>query len=48
MDDVLAMLHPPGWTLWQTIGTGVSLTIGHVIGKFVIDALSNIAARARK
>lgn len=52
MEDVLAMLHPPSWTIWQTIGTGATLTLGHILGKIVINALINlggsVAAQARK
>ncbi len=48
MDEFFAMLHPPGWSIWQTIGTGAVLTIGYAIGKMVIDLVMSVAARARK
>lgn len=52
MEDVLAMLHPPSWTILQTFGTGITLTAGHIVGKILINALINlggsVAAQARK
>lgn len=48
MDELLAALHPPGWTIWQIIGTGAVLTIGYALGKMVMDLAANLVARARK
>lgn len=48
MNDFLAMLHPPGWSIWQTIGTGAVLTIGYAVGKAVIDGFFTVLAKARK
>lgn len=45
MNDLLAILHPPGWTIAQTIGTGAMLTIGWAVGSFVVSALRGILAR---
>lgn len=46
--DIASMLHPPGWTILQTIGTGAVLTIGYALGKLAIDVVSSVAAKARK
>lgn len=52
MEEFLAALHPPSWTIWQTIGTGATLTLGHILGKIVINALiklgGDVARQAAK
>lgn len=48
MGDLLSILHPPGWTIWQTIGTGAMLTIGYAVGKLIMDVVGNVISRARK
>lgn len=45
MDELLAMLHPPGWTIWQTIGTGAMLTVGYAIGTFVVSVVRGALSR---
>lgn len=48
MEEFIGMLHPPGWSIWQTIGTGATLTVGYALGKLVLDVLGNLIAKARK
>ena len=39
MEPLLNILHPPGWTILQTIGTGAMLTIGWAAGTFIVSIL---------
>lgn len=39
MNDLLAILHPPGWSILQTIGTGAMMTVGWAIGSFLVSVL---------
>lgn len=48
MDAFLAMLHPPGWSIWQTIGTGATLTIGYAAGQMTMSFVGDVISRARK
>ena len=43
--DILAMLHPPGWSIAQTIGTGAMLTIGYALGTFLVSVIRGALAR---
>lgn len=48
MDAFLEMLHPPGWTIWQTIGTGAMLTIGYAAGQMALSVAGDVISRVRK
>lgn len=48
MDSFIAALHPPGWTIWQTIGTGATLTVGYALGQMAISFVGDVISRARK
>ncbi len=42
MNEFLSILHPPSWTILQTIGTGATLTLGHIIGKMAFNGAVNL------
>lgn len=48
MEPLLNNLHPPGWTILQTVGTGAALWAGTMVARFVAQLLTRAGALARE